>query len=269
MDLDSILNHTIVAAKEAGAYIKEERKNFNWSKVEQKQRFSDLVSYVDKEAELLIVNKLSDLVPGAGFITEEGMADYKGDVFNWVIDPLDGTTNYLHGLPIFSTSIALMKGNEEIVGVVYEINLDECFTARKDGGAYLNGTPITVSKAVKLNESLIATGFPYASFDKMPHYMGIINHLIAKTHGIRRLGSAAVDLAYVACGRLEGFFEFGLKSWDMAAGTLIVKEAGGKVTDFNGGGDFIFGNGMGMVSACNIHHELLSAIQEIWFGKKG
>jgi myo-inositol-1(or 4)-monophosphatase len=267
MDLDKILEQVIIAAKEAGSFIRDERKELDWSKVEKKQRFSDLVSYVDKEAEKLIINKVRDLIPGAGFITEEGMADYRSENYNWVIDPLDGTTNYLHGLPIFSTSIALMKKKVEILGVVYEINLDECFSARKDGGAFLNGMPIQVSKAARFDESLIATGFPYTSFDKMPKYIEIITHLMAKTHGIRRLGSAAVDLAYVACGRLEGFFEFGLKPWDMAAGTLLVKEAGGKVTDFEGGEDFIFGVGSGLVSACSIHEELLSAIREIWFGK--
>lgn len=264
MDLDKILSYVIETGKEAGAYIRQERNNFGWSKVEQKQNFSDLVSYVDKEAEKLIINRLEGLIPEAGFITEEGMADFKGEVYNWVIDPLDGTTNYLHRLPVFSTSIALLKGKKEILGVVYEINLDECFSAIYGGGAYLNGTPIRVSETESLDESLIATGFPYSSFDKMPQYLRIINHLAERTHGIRRLGSAAVDLAYVACGRLEGFFEFGLKPWDMAAGALIVNEAGGVVTDFQGTRDYLFGQKAGLVSACGIHSGLLKLIQEIW-----
>ncbi len=263
MDLDKILDHTIQVAKEAGAFIRKEREDFDWSKVEQKKTFSDLVSYVDKEAEKLIVEKLHHLIPGAGFITEEGTVDYKSDKYNWVIDPLDGTTNFLHGLPVYSTSIALMKEKEEILGVVYEINQDECFYARKNGGAFCNNKRIRVSKAKTLEESLIATGFPYASFDRMPNYLKIITHLMANTHGIRRLGSAAVDLVYVAAGRLEGFFEFGLNPWDMAGGTIILKEAGGVVTDFEGNDDYIFGNA-GLVSSCGIHGDLLKVINDLW-----
>lgn len=261
MDLKNLLQSTIDTAREAGAYISSERKDFDWSRVEQKQNFSDLVSYVDKEAEKLIVDQLRRALPEAGFITEEGVATETKE-YNWVIDPLDGTTNFLHGLPVFCTSIALLKGKQELLGVVYEINADECFSAIKGEGACLNGEEIRVSKARNLEESLIATGFPYVAFEKMPQYLDIFNHLMRNSHGLRRLGSAAADLAYVACGRLEGFFEFGLKPWDMAAGTLIVKEAGGVVTDFEGGSDYIFGQGM--VSACGIHEQLLNTIKEFW-----
>lgn len=261
MDLQKLLNTALDTAKEAGAFIRNERRDFDWSRVEQKQNFTDLVSYVDKEAERLIVDRLREAAPDAGFITEEGVATEAGE-YRWVIDPLDGTTNFLHNLPLFCTSIALIKGNEELLGVVYEINSDEAFYAVKDGGAFLNGSPIQVSAAQNLTESLVATGFPYVAFEKMPQYLDIFNHLMRNTHGLRRLGSAALDLAYVAAGRLEGFYEFALKPWDMAAGTLLVKEAGGRVTDFSGGDNYIFGDGM--VSGCAVHRELLETVQRFW-----
>lgn len=259
--MQKLLNTALDTAKEAGEFIRNERRNFDWSRVEQKQNFTDLVSYVDKEAERLIVERLRGAIEDAGFITEEGTGSGTGEV-NWVIDPLDGTTNFLHNLPLYCTSIALVQGNKELLGVVYEINTDEAFYAAQGGGAFLNDSPIMVSKAKSLRESLIATGFPYVAFEKTPQYLEIFNHLMRNTHGLRRLGSAALDLAYVAAGRLEGFYEFALKPWDMAAGTLLVKEAGGRVTDFNGGDNYIFGDGM--VSGCAIQQELLETVQRFW-----
>ncbi len=174
-------------------------------------------------------------------MAEEKTSEIKGAQFNWIIDPLDGTTNYIHGMPCFCISIALMNNNDLVIGVVHELNFDECFYGWQNGGAYMNGNRIYVSQIKKLSDSLMATGFPYHNFNRMKPYMEIFDYCMHHTHGIRRLGSAAADLAYVACGRFEGFYEYGLNSWDVAGGSLIVKEAGGIVTDFSGGNNFLFG----------------------------
>lgn len=260
--LKVLLYNTQEIAKEAGAFIRKERKHFDLDRVEHKG-FNDLVSYVDKEAEKIIVDKLSQLLPEAGFITEEGTNTTQAEEFNWVIDPLDGTTNFVHGVPIFCVSIALMERDEVILGVVYEVNLDECFYAMKGGGAFCNDNRIHVSSAQTLSASLIATGFPYYNFELIDKYLAALKSLMKSSHGARRFGSAAVDLCYVAAGRVEGFFEYNLNSYDVAAGTLIVQEAGGKVTDFSGGREFVFGR---QILATNekIHEELLRDLKIAW-----
>jgi myo-inositol-1(or 4)-monophosphatase len=238
--LEDLCKDVTLITAETGKFILNERKNFKSSSIEKKGH-NDLVSYVDKTAEKMIVEGLLKILPEAGFITEEKTSEVKGAEYNWIIDPLDGTTNFIHGLPCFCISIALMKDKEIILGVVHELNFDECFYGFKDGGAFLNGRKISVSDTKSLSESLMATGFPYHNYDRMKPYMEIFDYCMHNTHGLRRLGSAAADLAYVACGRFEGFYEYGLNSWDVAGGALIVKEAGGVVTDFKGGTDFIFG----------------------------
>ena len=189
-----------------GKMLKEELKNFSRDKVETKG-LHDFVSYVDKSAEEILVKELSKILPEAGFIAEENTETKKGERYNWVIDPLDGTTNFIHGIPLFSISIALMDGDEVISGVVHEVNQNECFYAWKNSKAYLNGNEIKVSDAQTLNDSLLATGFPYYDYSRIKPYMEMFQMLMRQTHGVRRLGSAAVDLAYVACGRFEGFYE--------------------------------------------------------------
>jgi myo-inositol-1(or 4)-monophosphatase len=159
----------------------------------------------------------------------------------WVIDPLDGTTNFIHGLPCFSISIGLLLKNVPILGVVYEINLDECFYSWQGAPAYLNGKEIHVSDRSHLRDSLLATGFPYHDYSRLEKYLALFNWCLKNTHGVRRLGSAAVDLVYVACGRFDAFFEYGLKPWDVVGGAFIVKQAGGVVTDFQGKDNFIYG----------------------------
>ncbi|MCE7056362.1 inositol monophosphatase [Algoriphagus sp. AGSA1] len=261
-ELTLLLEKTQQIAKEAGAFIRRERQHFSLANVEHKG-FNDLVSYVDKEAEKIIVDRLSEILPEAGFITEEGTNTTQAEQYNWVIDPLDGTTNFIHGVPIFCVSIALMEYKEVILGVVYEVNLHECFYAMKGGGAFCNDTRIRVSSAQTLSASLIATGFPYYNFDLIDKYLAALKFLMRSSHGARRLGSAAVDLCYVASGRVEGFFEYNLNSYDVAAGTLIVEEAGGQVTDFSGGRDFVFGR---QILATNraIHEEILGELKTIW-----
>lgn len=222
-----------IAAAEAGNFISEESKVFNIDKTELKG-LNNFVTYVDKGSEKMLVERLGTLLPNAGFIAEEGTSVAKGDRFNWVIDPLDGTTNFVHGVRPYAVSIGLMEYEEVIAGVVHEAGSNETFTAWKGGGAWLNGKSIHVSQTSRLADSLVATGFPYSLFDRLPQYMNLLTFLVKNTHGIRRIGSASIDLAYVACGRFDIFFEYDLKLWDVAAGMLLVREAGGRFSDFSG-----------------------------------
>jgi myo-inositol-1(or 4)-monophosphatase len=238
MQLDQITKQVIEIAKQAGEFIRQERKTFNIDKIEYKG-LNDLVSYVDKTAEGIIVAGLEKVLPQAGFITEEQTKTHVADQYNWIIDPLDGTTNFIHGVPSYSVSIALKEYNELVLGVVYEINLDECFYAWKGSPAYLNGTEIHVSKAPKVADSLIATGFPYYDFGKQQQYINLFAYLMKNCHGLRRLGSAAVDLVYTACGRFDAFYEYNLNAWDVAAGIVIVRQAGGQVVNFSGGDEVL------------------------------
>jgi len=264
MDLNSIQKEVIKISTEVADFIHHECGNFDRNHIEEKGKFNNLVSYVDKEAEKKLVRILRDLVPEAGFITEEGTVEQsKLHEYDWIIDPLDGTTNFLHGLPIYAISIALVKNHKPILGVVYEVTRKECFHAIEDSPAYCNDKIIQVSDVNTLSESLLATGFPYYKFEKMDAYLNIIKTYLDKTHGIRRLGSAAIDLAYVACGRLDGFFEYNLNTWDVAAGVFIVQQAGGTVTDFKGGNDFLFGGELCCASK-NIHSEMLEVIKQNW-----
>lgn len=236
---ENILTQVILTAKTAGAFIRQERENFNYGSVEIKG-LNDLVSYVDKTAEELIVKELQVIFKDAGFIVEENTLSEKKE-YNWIVDPLDGTTNFIHGIPCYAVSIALEYKGEIILGVVYEVSRDECFYAQKDKGAFLDGRAIEVSSRKNLTESLIATGFPIYNFERVDSYLQALKHFMQVTHGVRRIGAAAVDLCYLACGRVDAFFEYNLKPWDVAAGALIVKEAGGTVYDFSGGNNWLFG----------------------------
>jgi myo-inositol-1(or 4)-monophosphatase len=248
------------AAKEAGAFIRKEAKGFDISRAERKG-LNDFVSYVDKGAEKLLVELLTELLPEAGFITEEGTSTKTGVRYCWVIDPLDGTTNFLHGFYPYAVSIGLMDGEDVVAGVVHEVGSDETFYAWKGGGAWLNGRQIHVSGVKKLADSLIATGLPYSDFHRLEAYMDSLTHLCRHSLGIRRLGSAATDLAYVACGRFEGFYEYGLHPWDIAAGMLLVREAGGQVSDFSGNEKNL--NGDEIVSAsADVFHEFLENVSK-------
>ena len=231
---------TCEIARSAGKFMAEERKSFDASKIESKG-LHDLVSYVDKESERQIIEQLTVLLPESGFIAEEGTSAKHGERYNWVIDPLDGTTNYIQGVPIYAVSIGLLDHDELVLGVVYEVGLDECFYAWKEGGAFINGLPIRVSSRNDIQDALLATGFPYNDFSRLDEYLELLKWTMTNARGVRRLGSAATDLAYVACGRFDSFWEYDLKPWDVAAGALIVKEAGGIVTDFSGSDAYIFG----------------------------
>ncbi|MGC1244497.1 MAG: inositol monophosphatase family protein [Chryseosolibacter sp.] len=265
MNLEKIEKSAIEICSEVGEFIRREGESFDRTRIEQKHVFNNLVSYVDKEAEKTLVQSLRKVFPEAGFITEEGTVEQsKEHEYNWIIDPLDGTTNFLHGLPLFAISLGLTRNNKPVLGIIYDIYNKECYHAIEHGAAYCNDKVIKVSPISTLSESLLATGFPYYHFDKRDDYLEIIKEFLNETHGIRRLGSAAMDLAYVACGRLEGFFEYNLHPWDIAAGTIIVQQAGGRITDFKGGDDFLFGNQF-CASNTLVHEEMLQVIQKRWF----
>ena len=239
MDYKEICFKVQDIARLAGKFIREEWKKISSSDVELKS-VSSLVTYVDINVENRIVASLKNLIPESGFIAEEGTATTNDEKFKWIVDPLDGTTNYIHGITPYSISIALMEENELVLGVVYEIASNEMFYAWKGSHAYLNEKIIKPATAVKSEDTLIGTGFPYYNFEKIEAYINALRELMKSTRGIRRLGSAAVDLCYVAAGRFDAFFEHALHVWDIAAGAFIIKQAGGKITDFDGGENWLF-----------------------------
>ncbi len=218
---------------QAAQFIRSQVGQVNSQDIEIKA-LNSLVSYVDKRAEELLVKGLSPLLAEASFLTEEATIAATSATYQWIIDPLDGTTNFLHGLPFFSVSVALQNEKQTLLGIVREVNSDEQFVGWRGGGAWLNGQRIGVSPNTKLSEALLATGFPYYDFEQMDGYIRLLRYFMQHCRGIRRFGSAALDLAYVACGRFDGFFEYGLNAWDIAAGMLLVEEAGGRATDFSG-----------------------------------
>jgi myo-inositol-1(or 4)-monophosphatase len=239
MELKKITDQVCGLARQTAEFIHAEVDKLKASDIESKG-LHNYVTYVDKTSENLLVKGLSEILPGTGFIAEEN-PDMELKELNWVIDPLDGTTNFIHGLPVYSVSIALMDKREVILGVILEINQDECFYTWKGSPSWMNGRQIHVSETTRLADSLLATGFPYYDYGLLDPYMNLFRYLMQHCHGIRRLGSAAADMAYMACGRFEGFYEYGLSPWDVAAGTILVKNAGGIVTDFNSGDKYIFG----------------------------
>jgi myo-inositol-1(or 4)-monophosphatase len=265
MKLDIITKQVVNLTKAVGYFIKQEASKFSEKDVEVKGEHN-FVTYVDKTAEKMIIKELKKILPEAGFIAEEEQDLRRGDRFNWIVDPLDGTTNFIHSVPLYSISIALTDKDELISGVVYEINLEEAFYAWKGGPAFLNGKEIKVAGTPDIDNSLIATGFPYYDYSLLDSYLELFKDLMKTSRGLRRLGSAAVDLAYVAAGRFEVFYEYGLNPWDVAAGALIVQQAGGKVTDFSNGNNFIFGREI-IASNAKVHDEFSLKLNK-YFKKK-
>ncbi|AHF04779.1 inositol monophosphatase [Marichromatium purpuratum 984] len=231
------LNIAIRAARSAGKILLRYLDHVDHLKAEAKGR-NDFVSDVDRLAEATIIKELQARFPGHSILAEESGLHGKGD-YQWIIDPLDGTTNYLHGFPQFSVSIALKHKGQLECGVVYDPLREEMFTAARGEGAQLNDRKIRVAKRPSLNGALIGTGFPFRDQRHIDAYMGMFKAMTLATAGLRRPGSAALDLAYVAAGRTDGFWELGLSEWDCAAGALLVQEAGGTVTDLGGGNRFL------------------------------
>jgi myo-inositol-1(or 4)-monophosphatase len=228
------LNIAVKAALRAGKIINRASLDIGQLKVSTKQQ-SDFVTEVDKAAEAAIIDTLRETYPKHAILAEEsGRSGQEDSEYQWIIDPLDGTTNFIHGFPQYAVSIAMAHKGVLAHAVVYDPGRNELFTASKGAGAFLNDKRIRVSKRVKLDEALIGTGFPYRMFDHVDAYIDIFKELTRRTAGIRRPGAASLDLAYVASGRLDGFWEFGLSPWDMAAGALLISEAGGLVSDLAG-----------------------------------
>jgi len=256
--LEKLCYSTRQLVAEVASFIKKEVGKVETNSIEVKSKNS-LVSYVDKTAEQRLVSGLQARLDGATFLTEEETIVASEGTYQWIIDPLDGTTNFLHALPIFSISIALRFENQIIMGIVYEVNNNECFYAYRGGGAWLNDEKISVSPNTVFEDALIATGFPYYDFQYMDAYFGVLRNFVERTRGIRRFGSAAVDMAYVACGRFDGYFEYSLNAWDVAAGIILVEEAGGKVSDFKGESDYLFGKNI-VVGSESTHQVMMETI---------
>ncbi len=248
-------------AREAGALLME---FFRQRVTVEYKGEADLVTVADRKSELLIRERLHERWPSFDILGEEGGLQDTGSDYRWYVDPLDGTTNFAHGFPVFCVSMGLDYKGERIAGVIYDPTRDELFAAERGGGAFLNQQPIRVSKVARLAECLVATGFPSHKRHKNPNIF-FYHQITLHTHGVRRAGSAALDLCYVACGRLDGFWEFNLNPWDTAAGVLMVQEAGGKVSDFKGG-PFQLDSRETLASNGLVHEQLLSEIEQVFAG---
>ena len=242
-----------------GEYIRTERTIFQQTSVEHKD-IHDMVSYVDKTSEKKLIEGLEHILPGAAIRAEESGVQHTSSSYTWIIDPLDGTTNFIHGIPHYCISIGLQAEGVLQAGWVYEICTDEMYTAVKGEGAFLNKKKIEVSPTADVSQCLIGTGFPVYAYSQLDSYLQVLKWMIENTRGVRRMGTAAFDLCMVASGRLQAYYEPDLNAWDVAAGALIVQEAGGKVTDFKGGNDFIDGEQI-LASNGYIHAPMLEVIQ--------
>jgi len=256
-DYECILPAAAKAARQAGDFL------LNGLPQAKKVDFKgevDLVTTFDRQSEEMIFNELSAQFPTYNFLAEENIRQDNHSDFSWIVDPLDGTTNFAHGLPIFCVSIALAFKGAVVAGVVYDPTRAELFSATKDGGAFLNGRRLRVSATGELDKSLLATGFPYDVRTSPDNNLNYFSHFALRAQAIRRCGSAALDLCYTACGRFDGFWEIKLKPWDLAAGSLLVKEAGGLITDLEGrefdleSPDIVASNGL-------IHQSMLEVIR--------
>jgi len=258
------LNTAIQTALRAGELVAANCGKLGAVDITIKQAF-DFVTRVDTESEKLIIESIHRSFPDHHILAEESHHDIETDGFRWIIDPLDGTTNYIHGFPMCAVSIALQHGKELITGVVYDPLRKELFTAVKGENAFINGHKIAVSPLKDIKSALIATGFPFKRREMTDHYIELFRTIFHEVGDIRRAGSAALDLSYVACGRLDGFFEIGLAPWDCAAAALMITEAGGIITDFGGGGDFLK---TGNIVAGNAvtHSMLLEHVKSIFTG---
>lgn len=240
LNLHPMINVAIKAARTAGSIINRAALDIESVRVSQK-KVNDFVTEVDHAAEQAIIETLLTAYPGHGIWAEESGKEFgaKDSEFVWIIDPLDGTTNFIHGLPVYCVSIALAVRGKVEQAVIYDPTRNDLFTATKGRGAFLNDRRLRVSKRTELKSCLISTGFPFRENDDFAQYLSMMGEVMQKTAGLRRPGSAALDLAYVAAGFTDGFFEFGLQPWDVAAGSLLVTEAGGLIGNFSGESDFL------------------------------
>jgi myo-inositol-1(or 4)-monophosphatase len=257
-----MLNIAVRAARSAGNIITRYSNQIDSLKVSTKRR-NDFVSDVDRAAEEDIIRSLRRTYPDHGILAEESgnhSSPSGNDEFLWIIDPLDGTTNYLHGVPQYAVSIALQHKGRLELGVVYNPANQELYTAHRGGGAELNNRRIRVSKRRSLEGALLGTGFPYRSDQNVDAYLQLLSGFMRETAGLRRQGAASLDLAYVAAGRFDGFFELGLQPWDIAAGSLLIREAGGLVGDLEGGENWL-DSGNVVAAGPKVYHSMLQAMQ--------
>lgn len=261
-DRSEFLGIAFRAAVLAGEVIRKNIGKLSRDDVSLKEA-SDFVTRVDRESEQVIVTTIRGKYPEHDVLAEESFRDKDTGRYRWIIDPLDGTTNFIHGYPVFAVSIALQCGNEVILGLIYDPLRDEVFTAEKQRGAFLNGQPLRISAVSSLQESLIATGFPFRRKQLIEPYLELFRIIFNQVSDIRRAGSAALDLAHVACGRCDGFFEIGLSPWDVAAGSLLIREAGGIITDFSGGSDYIC-TGNVVAGIPLVHSAIIHDVKEIF-----
>ncbi len=257
--MHATLNIAVKAARRAASVINRASTQLDLLTVQSKSP-NDFVTEVDRAAEQAIIEVLRDAFPGHGILAEESGESGPESEFNWIIDPLDGTTNFIHGLPQYAVSIAQTKNGVLEHAVVYDPNTNEMFTASRGAGAFLNDRRIRVSRRTRLNEALIGTGFPFRQLDHVDAYLAMFKELTQKTAGIRRPGAASLDLAYVAAGRFDGFWEMGLSPWDMAAGVLLIQEAGGLVSDLSGEANYLT-TGNVVAGTPKIFGQLLPIIQ--------
>jgi len=257
-----MLNTAVKAARKAGAIINRASLDVDLVQVSAKGR-SDFVTEVDRAAEEAIIDTLRTAYPQHGFLAEESGASgpEANNEYTWIIDPLDGTTNFIHGFPQYAVSIALQHRGQLTQAVVYDPTRNDLFTASKGRGAFLNDRRLRVSRRTQLRECLVGTGFPFRSLEHLDAYLRIFKRITEETAGIRRPGAAALDLAYVAAGRLDGFWEFGLSPWDMAAGALLILEAGGFIADLDGEGNYLT-SGNVVCGSPKVFPQLLKLIQE-------
>lgn len=258
LDLETLLAQVESLCQNAGAKMTNARaEGFSVST----KTLNNLVTEVDKNVEVYLVQELSNILPGTGFIAEEGTGEQKEGFFNWIIDPIDGTTNFIHNIPAYCISVALHHPDFGLLlGVVYDPLRKESFAAYKNGGCFINGVKIEQESTLKMSDALLATGFPYDDFEREDAYFNALKSLTHSTRGLRRLGSAALDLAYVAAGRFGAFFEYGLNPWDVAAGILLVQESGGKCSDFSDKNNMLFNEEI-VASHKDIHSSMLHTVQ--------
>lgn len=255
---EEFLSFAIIIAKEAGSILLSHYGKL--TSISHKSSLIDLVTVADVASEKYICQKITERYPQHDIIAEEGDATQNGSQYRWVIDPLDGTTNFVHQLPIFAVSIGLQYEGKTILGAVYNPVADKCFWAGKDLGAFLNGEAIKVTSTNTLSRSLLTTGFPYTHDDNWHKSFHLFKSIYAETQGVRRLGAAALDFCFVAMGRFDGYWEFGLQSWDICAGAIILQEAGGTVTDWEGN-EFPFSGERILATNSHIHQEMLKVIE--------
>ncbi len=260
----ALLDIAIKAARLAGKVIIDNLGKISKKDIDTKKT-SDFVTRVDEESEQVIIYAIKERFPNHHFLAEESLQATDAQEYRWIIDPLDGTTNYIHQYPVFSISIALEYKKEIILGVVYDPLREELFTAEKGRGAFLNKHPIKVSSIHSLKDCLVTTGFPFRSKEFIDVYLKLFKTVFHKISDLRRAGSAALDLSYLSCGRCEGFFEIGLSPWDIAAGDILIREAGGVVTDFGGGSEYLL---TGNIVAGNpaVHEQLLREVKHVFGG---